>query len=104
MRAQTGDEVTVRGRHQGDEDRHAPVLEVAGQAVRHGVRRLVFAHIGRPTIAALDKGHVPPFGEIGTEGAVYTAGDQRHPLEPHHRAPSGGPDWGGISQRPVIKA
>jgi Domain of unknown function (DUF1918) len=43
MRAQTGDEVTVRGRHQGDEDRHAPVLEVAGQAVRHGVRRLVFA-------------------------------------------------------------
>jgi hypothetical protein len=52
---------------------HAPVLEVAGQAVRHGVRRLVFAHIGRPTITALEKGLVPPFGEIGTEGATYTA-------------------------------
>ena len=51
---------------------HAPALEVAEQAVRHGVRRLVFAHIGRPTIKALDAGHVPPFGEIGTEGATYT--------------------------------
>ena len=27
---------------------HAPALEVAEQAARHGVRRLVFAHIGRP--------------------------------------------------------
>ena len=54
---------------------HAPALEVAGQAARHGVRRLVFAHIGRPTITALDTGHVPPFGEIGTEGAVYTTGN-----------------------------
>lgn len=54
---------------------HAPALEVAEQALRHGVRRLVFAHIGRPTITALDTGHVPPFGEIGTEGAVYTTGD-----------------------------
>ena len=55
---------------------HAPALEVAGQAARHGVRRLVFAHIGRPTITALDAGHVPPFGEIGTEGASYTTGDR----------------------------
>lgn len=53
---------------------HAPALEVAEQAARHGVRRLVFAHIGRPAIAALDAGHVPPFGEIGTEGGVHTAG------------------------------
>ena len=53
---------------------HAPALEVAEQAARHGVRRLVFAHIGRPAIAALDAGHVPPFGEIGADGAVYTAG------------------------------
>jgi hypothetical protein len=51
---------------------HAPALEVAEQAARHGVRRLVFAHIGRPTITALDAGHVPPFGEIGKEGATYT--------------------------------
>ena len=42
------------------------------QAVRFGVRRLVFAHIGRPTITAQDAGHVPPYGEIGTEGASYT--------------------------------
>ncbi len=53
---------------------HAPVLTVAGQAARHGVRRLVFAHIGRPTIAALDAGRVPPFGEIGAERGRYTAG------------------------------
>ena len=53
---------------------HAPALEVAEQAARHGVRRLVFAHIGRSAIAALDAGHVPPFGEIGTEGGVYTVG------------------------------
>jgi len=51
---------------------HAPALEVAEQAARHGVRRLVFAHIGRPAIAALDAGHVPPFGEIGVEGGLYT--------------------------------
>ena len=54
---------------------HAPALTVAEQAVRHGVRRLVFAHIGRPTITALDAGHVPPYGEIGTEGASYTTDD-----------------------------
>ncbi len=53
---------------------HAPALEVAEQAARHGVRRLVFAHIGRSAIAALDAGHVPPFGEIGAEGTVYTVG------------------------------
>jgi len=56
---------------------HAPALEVAEQAVRHGIRRLVFAHIGRPTITALDRGCVPPFGEIGTEGATYTIGDRK---------------------------
>ncbi len=53
---------------------HAPVLAVAEQAVRHGVRRLVFAHIGRPAIAALDAGLVPPFGEIGEEKVRYTFG------------------------------
>jgi hypothetical protein len=52
---------------------HAPALAVAEQAARHGVRRLVFAHIGRPAIAALDAGQVPPFGEIGAEGGRYTA-------------------------------
>ena len=51
---------------------HAPALAVAEQAARHGVRRLVFAHISRPTIAALDAGQAPPFGEIGAEGGKYT--------------------------------
>ena len=56
---------------------HAPALEVAEQAARHGVGRLVFAHIGLPTITALDTGHVPPFGEVGAEGAVYTPGARK---------------------------
>lgn len=51
---------------------HAPALAVAEQAVSHGVRRLVFAHIGRPAIRALDAGRTPPFGEIGTQGGRYT--------------------------------
>jgi Beta-lactamase superfamily domain len=51
---------------------HAAALTVAEQAVSHGVRRLVFAHIGRPTIKALDAGQVPPFGEFGADGARYT--------------------------------
>ena len=42
------------------------------QAIAHRVRRLVFAHIGRPTIAALDAGQVPPFGEFGADCASYT--------------------------------
>jgi hypothetical protein len=50
---------------------HDAALTVAGEAARHGVRRLVFAHIGRPTIAAIDAGQVPPFGEFGTDGARY---------------------------------
>jgi hypothetical protein len=31
----------------------------------------VFGHTGRPTIRALDSGAVPPYGEIGCEGADY---------------------------------
>jgi hypothetical protein len=54
---------------------HAPTLEVARQAVAHRVRRVVYAHIGRPTIAAIDQGRSPPFGEFGTDGAVYTLDD-----------------------------
>jgi hypothetical protein len=32
----------------------------------------VFAHIGRPTIRAIDAGHTTPFGEFGADGASYT--------------------------------
>jgi hypothetical protein len=50
---------------------HAATLTVAEQAMNHHVRRLVFAHIGRPAIAALDAGRGAPFGEFGSDGAVY---------------------------------
>lgn len=50
---------------------HASVLEVAQQARRRHVRRLVFAHIGRPTIRALDAGLRPAFGEFGADGRRY---------------------------------
>jgi hypothetical protein len=50
---------------------HASVLEVSRTAQAAQVRRLVFAHLGRPTIRALDAGLVVPFGEIGVEGGVY---------------------------------
>jgi Domain of unknown function (DUF1918) len=30
MRAQVGDELTVKGRHQGDEDRHGEIIKIDG--------------------------------------------------------------------------
>jgi hypothetical protein len=50
---------------------HAAALDVAAKAIRFGVRRLVFAHIGRPTIRALDRGECPPFGKIGHDGQTF---------------------------------
>jgi hypothetical protein len=50
---------------------HSTTLEVARKAEQCGVRRLVFAHVGRPTIRAIDAGERPPFGEFGIEGRVY---------------------------------
>lgn len=50
---------------------HASVLATASAAQSRGVRRLVFAHIGRPCIRAIDNGLTPSFGEWGTEGRVY---------------------------------
>lgn len=50
---------------------HAAVLETADRARRRGVRRLVFAHIGRPSIRARDASLVPPFGEWGEQGRLY---------------------------------
>jgi hypothetical protein len=31
MQAQVGDELTIRGRHQGDEDRHGTIIQVHGE-------------------------------------------------------------------------
>jgi ribonuclease BN (tRNA processing enzyme) len=50
---------------------HSAALNVAQDAKVNGVRRLVLAHIGRPTIRAMDAGESPPFGEFGVEGRVY---------------------------------
>lgn len=58
-------------RFAGGVEGHAPVMETAEQARRHGVATLVFAHIGRPSIRAIDAGHLPSYGEWGIEGHVY---------------------------------
>jgi hypothetical protein len=58
-------------RFRGGVGGHASVRAVAEQAVRHGVRRLVYAHIGRPTLRAIDAGARPPTGEWGIEGRTY---------------------------------
>jgi TDG/mug DNA glycosylase family protein len=58
-------------RFRGGVGGHLDVLAVAKAARRRGVRRLVFAHIGRPTLRAIDQGKLPPFGEIGADGRRY---------------------------------
>ncbi len=50
---------------------HASVEQVANDAQKYRIRRLVYAHIGRPTIKAIDNGKRPAFGEFGSEGDVY---------------------------------
>lgn len=50
---------------------HACVRDVAEAARGAGVRRLIFAHIGRPAIRAIDRGELPPFGQWGSDGAVF---------------------------------
>ena len=50
---------------------HMDVLSVARRARRLGIRRLVFAHLGRPTLRALSDGLKPPFGHVATDGQVF---------------------------------
>ncbi|MFP3913704.1 MAG: hypothetical protein ACLFWM_02435 [Actinomycetota bacterium] len=50
---------------------HAPALAVAREARTRGVKRLILAHIGRPTIRAMDRGERPPFGQFGRDGMVF---------------------------------
>ncbi len=50
---------------------HMPALAVAAAARRAGVRRLVFAHIGRPTLRAMAEGLRPPFGELARDGQIF---------------------------------
>jgi hypothetical protein len=50
---------------------HLGALAVAEAARLHGVRRLAFAHLGRPTLRAMDLGLRPPFGEFARDGQVF---------------------------------
>jgi hypothetical protein len=58
-------------RFRGGVGGHAAALDVCDQAHASGVRRLVLAHIGRPTLRAIDRGERPPFGEFGADGTTY---------------------------------
>ena len=59
-------------RFRGGVGGHASVRAIGELATRHGVRRLVYAHIGRPTLRAIDAGLKPPVGEWGVEGRTYS--------------------------------
>lgn len=50
---------------------HMDVQAVAAAARQHRIGRLVFAHIGRPTIRALDRGEQAPDGEFARDGQVF---------------------------------
>lgn len=56
---------------------HLDAVHVARRARDHGVRRLVFAHIGRPTLRALDRGEKPPFGEFAVDGQRFVVATGR---------------------------
>lgn len=62
-------------RFRGGVGGHACALDVAVAAREREVRRLVFAHIGRPTIRAIDRGERPPYGEFGVEGRTMRLRD-----------------------------
>jgi hypothetical protein len=51
---------------------HTSVRRVEADATKYGVRRVVYAHIGRPCVRAIDAGWRPDVGEWGREGATYT--------------------------------
>jgi hypothetical protein len=50
---------------------HLNVPAVVEEARRHRVGRLVLAHIGRPTIRAIDRGERPAFGSFARDGQVF---------------------------------
>ncbi|MGW0733136.1 MBL fold metallo-hydrolase [Streptomyces sp. NPDC002851] len=61
-----------RIRFRGGVGGHLGALEVGREAAAHGVRRLVYAHIGRPCLRAMDAGLRPEWGAWGREGRTYT--------------------------------
>ena len=60
-------------RFRGGVGGHASTLAVCEAARTHGVARLILAHIGRPSIRAIDASLPLPSGEWGIEGMTYTA-------------------------------
>jgi hypothetical protein len=56
---------------------HVPVLAVAREARRFRIKRLVFAHIGRPTLRALAIGLRPPFGEMASDRQTFVVRARR---------------------------
>lgn len=62
---------------------HASVEQVASDAQKYKIKKLVFAHIGRPTIKAMDAGKLPVFGEFGKDGTVFKIGVNPGPVAVH---------------------
>lgn len=58
-------------RFRGGAGGHMAGSDVDTAARAHGIRRLVFAHLGRATIRVIDAGTSPAYGEWGVEGRTY---------------------------------
>lgn len=58
-------------RFRGGVGGHLGALAVARSATSRRVRRLVFVHIGRPTIRAINRGCRPPVGKFAKDGQVF---------------------------------
>lgn len=58
-------------RFRGGVGGHASVRRTAADAAGAGVRRMVYAHIGRPCLRAIDAGLAPPGGQWGVPGRSY---------------------------------
>ncbi len=50
---------------------HLDALSVQRASQKAGVKRLVLAHIGRPTIRAIEGGATAIFGELARDGEVF---------------------------------
>jgi hypothetical protein len=60
---------------------HLDGRSVQRAAQRAGVKRLVFAHIGRPTLRAIERGLRPSFGEFARDAQIFL------PRAPSRRRP-----------------
>lgn len=58
-------------RFRGGVGGHLDALSVQRASRKAGVKRLVLAHIGRPTIRAIEGGACPTFGELARDGEVF---------------------------------